>query len=243
MKVEYIANYPYLVFELSKERNMGLFFDIVFLLVLVFLVPLYFQYRHKHFKGTPKIKGPAKYVRTITIAVFLLTLLSFSWIVNHRTFTDLGLGYPDTQGFIGIAVAIVIIALLLGMMTVSSKPDSSDEFEKEKILSTLPNTRLEVLVYIIFSVVIGFAWEVLYRGALIYYFSPYIGLMFSVLLAALIYTITHGASSWKGYLNTYLMALMFLILFVLSGSLWGPIIMHIAAPLIMPLLLRDLKSA
>ena len=39
-------------------------------------------------------------------------------------------------------------------------------------------------------------------------------------------------SSLKAYAATFVMALVFLTFFVVSGNLWGPIILHIAAPLV-----------
>lgn len=215
--------------------SLGLVFDIIFLLMAVIIFPLYIQYRRKYFKDRPLIKGPAKYVKTIIIAFTLLALLMLSWIVNERTFADLGLGYPDRNGLIGIGVAVTLILSLIGMMSFSSQPASLENKDREakSVTDLMPKTRLEAVVFIIFALIIGFAWEVLYRGALIYYFSPHIGVVFSALLAAMIYTIFHGAPSLAGYLQTFILALLFLLLFVLSRSLWGPIIIHTALPLIM----------
>ena len=110
----------------------------------------------------------------------------------------------------------------------------SEEFTKldAEQISFNPSSAVEWIAYVGFALITGFAWEVLYRGALLYYFTPFMSVPAAMLLAAAIYTLTHGAKSLKAYAATFVMALVFLTFFVVSGNLWGPIILHIAAPLV-----------
>ena len=166
------------------------------------------------------------YVKSTVIAVGLTALLAACWIANGRSLLDLGMGVPDKPGMAGIALALIIpLGMVIAWKTGKEKPSDDG-------LNLLPKSRSEFFRNLPYLVIMSAAWEILYRGALMFYFTPFIGVIPAMIAAGVVYTIDHGSDDLKGFVLTYIVAFFFLALFVLSGSLWGPIILHVAIPVV-----------
>jgi membrane protease YdiL (CAAX protease family) len=84
--------------------------------------------------------------------------------------------------------------------------------------------------------------EILFRGFLPAYFVA-LGLptVAAFLLAAVVFGIDHGYQGWSGVVLTGVIALIFTALFVLSGSLWLPMVVHALFDLRILLLTRSVN--
>ena len=220
---------------------MAIWFDGLFLVSLLVVAPLYVVWRRRTQDTRASRPGPAKYLPTISMAAIMLALLWLTWTTNNRALEDIGLGYPNGKGLIGVVLAGIIVGFGIAMSVMPSKKWSEEfaQLDAEQI-AFVPSSIVEWIAYVGFALITGFAWEVLYRGALLYYFTPFMSVPVAMLLAAAVYTLTHGAKSLKAYAGTFVMALAFLAFFVVSENLWGPIILHIAAPLVGGIAMRRL---
>jgi len=211
---------------------MGLILDSVFLIAIFVLLPIYTIFRqHKSKKnrqeGTQTQKSFAALHRTSLVAFLLLVLLGAAWVSNGRGLSDLGLGIPGNRGLTSLAI-IAFIPFALAIL-VKLKPSKRAEVAAEDSI-LLPTSKEEFLRQIPLVIFISAAWEIIYRGALMFYFTPYLGIFMSMIAAAAFYTFQHKAKNTKHYIATFLIAFFFLGLFVISGSLWGPIVLHCMFP-------------
>ena len=72
----------------------------------------------------------------------------------------------------------------------------------------------------------------LYRGFLLWWLTPLVGIIGAVVLASLAYGLAHGwKSRWEG-LGSIASAFLFTIGFAVTGSLWWLIAIHTGLPLI-----------
>ena len=171
-----------------------------------------------------------RYLRTILLIGSLLLLLTASWLQHSRDIISLGLSLPTTPvALVGFAVGAAILLLLL--VAVAKVPLCGDACEQESPESILPRSANELWLFAAFSFVAGFGWEVLYRGFLLFYLIPIVGLPISVAVASVAYGTVHGVRDRRRLAGSVAFAFAFTIGYVLTGSLWWLVLIHIALPL------------
>lgn len=171
-----------------------------------------------------------RYVRTSAEIAALLSALVLVAFVTGMTASDLGLGWPPPRaGQIGLGVAALILGGLAAavlLMTPSKSP------REQAAMAELPRGRREVRLYLLFGLTAGFGWEVLYRGFLLWWLTPLIGLGGAVAAASLGYGLAHCWKSWGQGLGSIGSAFLFTIGFAVTGSLWWLIAVQTGLPLI-----------
>ncbi len=212
--------------------TMGVWSDCLFLTLAVFVMPAWAIYRRR--LNLAPIAGVKKYFRSSVYALILLMSLALAWYINHRSFRDLGLNVPvDKRGLIGVFVSIMLLLIfyIISHLPVRSKMGAA-KIDPDQLSNFRLNSQVEWLAFIIFTALTCMTWEVIYRASLMYLFKPYLGVPWSIVLSAVIYTVAHGAKTLLQFFGTFVAAVLFLLYFILSGNLWGAIIVHIGIPLI-----------
>ncbi len=152
--------------------------------------------------------------------------------MSGRPAVALGLGVPATTP--AKAGMVIAILLLVGFaIAVRLQPMSPEVEAKAKLL--LPQTRSEFALFLLFAIAVGFGWEVLYRGFLLDYLVPHIGMVAAVVVAASAYGLGHGLKSFKMFLGSLGSAFAFTIGYALTGNLWWLILLHTGLPLVVRL--------
>ena len=165
-------------------------FDYVLLAALLVLVPANSLWRSLAPRKT-KLPRMTRYGRTIAIVGVLLALLAADWSLTGRSLASLGLDIPPSPaGLIGLAVAIALIA---GMVVMVRKgPRRGAEADAAALM---PQSPLERQVFILFSLMVGIGWELLYRGFLLWALTPWLTLAGAIPVAAIVYGLAHGYQS------------------------------------------------
>lgn len=203
--------------------------DIVLIVVLVGLVPAYQLWGSLRRRGKakgPKLRG---YLRTIALALALTTPVLAVWSYEGRSWAALGLGLPPA-GLIGLGVAVVGLAAMAPGMR---RPMKAPEGAAKAALELLPTTPTELAGFLAMTLLAAFAWEVLYRGYLMWALSPHIGRPLAVLVAAGAYGVAHGYKDAKQLIGSLVSALIFTLAYVLTRSLWWLMVVHAGLPLLM----------
>lgn len=135
--------------------------------LLLIVVPLEAILRTNKFRSvqTPKL---VKYRRTLIRAAVLLVLLVFVAIKNGLSPDELGLGFDfDFRAVIGLAIALAVVcALIVAVFRASPRAAGDDQWKHEDML---PRGEKELRLFLIVALVIGFAWELLFRGYLLWW--------------------------------------------------------------------------
>lgn len=171
----------------------------------------------------------SRYLSTTIIVGALMAILLVDWLITRRSADLLGLSWPPrTAGLVGLGLAAVIVPGVLVAARRITPP--SDAAAVDRVLSLLPQGRRDWLALSLF-VLIGLAGaEILYRGFLMWWLAPRIGLAGAVAVAALAYAGAHGFRDVKSLVASFGAALAFTIAYVATGSLWWLMILHGAAP-------------
>jgi uncharacterized protein len=158
------------------------------------------------------------------------------WLYNGRTLGSLGFQLPDlTPGRIltGLVLTFVlayIYDLYRQTFTVESRTDLKNEWDDG--IPILPATKKEFKGFLLVALTAGVCEEIFYRGFLInylaYYFEPTgQGLWMAVAVPSVIFGLSHLYQGWEAVVKIILLSLVFGSLFVVSGSLLIPIILHV----------------
>jgi membrane protease YdiL (CAAX protease family) len=92
----------------------------------------------------------------------------------------------------------------------------------------LPSDRRERRLWWGISVTAGVVEELLFRGFLIWYFAAMLPLAVAALVASISFGVGHAYQGVKGVVGTGGVGLLMSALYLLSGSLWLPMILHAA---------------
>lgn len=203
--------------------------DHLLAVLLLLAVPVRGLWRSRVIQTSPEPKIN-RYVATIGMVGVLLSLLIVDWVISGRLATSLGLGAPtSTRALAGLGITSVLIVLALVVRPKSSSGRKGMEQARRELL---PETSNEVRLFLLLAVAVGFGWEVLYRGFLLFYLQPHIGLAGAVIVAALAYGLAHGFKGWGQFAGSIVAALAFTIGYAETGNLWWLILLHTALPLL-----------
>lgn len=209
--------------------------DYVLVVLLVGAMPARALYKDLRGKGNPENRQE-KYIRSSAIIFGLLALLWYAWTHAARSPALLGLDIPvSTRGMIGLTIAAVLFVVLAFVGTLTKRKHKDRKTEKTAGRFTknnlIPRTRRELALFLVFALLAGCGWELLYRGFLMWFFVPHVGTAGAVCIAALAYGAAHGYKNRAQFLASMVSAFAFTIAFVLTWSLWWLMLIHTAAGL------------
>ena len=132
----------------------------------------------------------------------------------------------------------LLLIAMLGVFFASQLRNLRDDADQRKSLAGqlgkgsvsefLPRTRQDLRWFIILSITAGICEEILFRGFLIWYFEQISVIALAVVFSSILFGLAHSYQGWQGGLRAGLMGLVLALSYVLSGSLWVPIFLHIA---------------
>jgi membrane protease YdiL (CAAX protease family) len=166
-------------------------------------------------------------VRGIAIIAYIITL----WRLNGRSFRLLGLGAPTNLGsHIGFILDLVLAAffaiqyLRLGTLSPQQLAKFQEAMKSQKIA---PRNSAEFSAFCFLAVIGSTSEELLFRGFLIWFFSPVVGLVGAIACSAIVFGVAHAYQGWRNVVSTALAGAIFAVAYVATGSLWWLIIAHI----------------
>lgn len=164
-----------------------------------------------------------------TFAAMAIMPLETLWNAPSGMRTLTGAASPD---FILVLIAALAIGLLLPLALAWIHSGMRERiFEQLKGIDyLLPQSRTEIALFAGVSVTAGICEEVLFRGFLFAYLdsSPWqLDPSTTVLVSSAMFGIAHFGQGIKGMVLTGMIGAMLGILYVVTGSLLAPIIVHI----------------
>ncbi|MGH9529626.1 MAG: CPBP family intramembrane glutamic endopeptidase [Terriglobales bacterium] len=215
----------------SAMQNYTIF-DFILLAIALFLIPAQSVISGRKLSGAEPSKRALlrRYaitlVRGIAITVYVIAL----WRFTGRSFGLLGLSAPtDFSSQIGFILDIVLVAFFairhhrLGKLSAQQLAKLQKGFKNIRVV---PRNSTEFSLFCAVAV-IGSVWEeLLFRGFLIWFFSPVVGLVGAVACSAIIFGLAHTYQGWRNIVGTALAGVVFAIGYVATRSLWWLIVAH-----------------
>ena len=208
----------------------------LFLLIIIVGYPIWDYFYLKKIKSNHINKWRMYGEIMITQWIIVIIFLAY-WFLTKRTFNDLfSIENPlfsfQTESLLalgfGVGISIVMFALIIRFSKTIRKK-ISEALTDESIQFLLPSTFGERLFFLLIAITAGVCEEIIFRGVMLYYLShlPFeLPIIAIGIISSLLFGIVHLYQGWKGVLlTTYLGAILFL-LFVGTGYLWVPIVLH-----------------
>ena len=187
------------------------------------------------------------YRNTIISHWTLLALGLLVWLQSGRSWEALGLGLRLDTGFAaGAALTLLGIAFLMRQLREVASADSHTVSELHQRLGNLefllPRTRPELGRFYRLSVTAGIVEEILWRGFLMWYLLQFMPLAAAGVVCTLAFGLAHGYQGRRQLPLVTLVGGLFVVLYVLTGSVWMPIVMHAAIDILQGRLGYELRA-
>ena len=155
------------------------------------------------------------------------------WYFKDRSYIDLGLGSPQMTTIAwGLILSFIIWYIL----------DTWWELRNESIIAAtkkkwrnnipfLPENWQELRHFFFVAFTAGVCEEIIFRGFCIQYFlalnqDNLLGMWLAILIPAFLFSVGHVYQGYSAVLKTLLMAILLGWVFILTQSLWIPILLH-----------------
>ena len=177
------------------------------------------------------------YRRTLLLEWSALVVLGAGWVVLERSGASLGFVAPAGAGFwAGAALVLLLVAVLLQAWRGARRLDEAGRRKHisalGKLVHFLPRTGRDYRYFALLSVTAGIVEEIVYRGFLLWYLALYLPLWAAVLASSAVFGVGHSYQGPAAALRTGLAGFAFAVLYVVSGSIWLPIVAHAAVDLL-----------
>ncbi len=151
-------------------------------LVLLLVMPAKALWRD--WRGAAPRGQARRFGATIAKAITLLVALTAVACTDNLTSADLGIGTQLSRGgYVGLVIAVFVFAGF-AMATLFAKP-KPEQISRRRADTLMPEGPRELKLFIIMVPLIGFAWELLYRGYLLWWLVPRVGMPAAVLVASI----------------------------------------------------------
>jgi len=202
---------------------------------LVFILPIRHVWRSLRPKDAPKRELTVRYLESMRdIGLTLLVLLAICWW-NGYSAADMGLAAPTAGAPLWclVVAAVAMTALVAGgyLQAARMTPEKAAQMLEKSRDTGMPTSAEEVRLFFPLAIMIGAGWELLYRGFLLLVLTPFIGGWGAVAVSGLAYGAAHGYKNPRQFSLSVAAALAFAAGYLLSGSLWWLMVIHIVLPL------------
>lgn len=155
------------------------------------------------------------------------------WWINNRFYSDLGWGYPKMNG---AAWALTLSSIFLYILNTWWELRSEEKIQQTrekwiKDIPFLPFNWNEYKHFLFVAFTAGVCEEIIFRGFFIQYFLAWnqdneMGAWLAILIPGFLFAFGHLYQGHQAVIKIMLMAIIFGWLFILTESLWIPIILH-----------------
>jgi membrane protease YdiL (CAAX protease family) len=142
----------------------------------------------------------------------------------------LGLTAPGSWQNAGQSLAIFLVALAASVVLFRYRGDWQLRRLMKMVGALIPASVTERRWFAVIALGAGVSEEIVFRGFLLFYLNSYASLssMEMIIISSLVFGFCHIYQGWFGVLGTTLAGLCFAFLYLSSGSLLVPILVHAA---------------
>lgn len=207
---------------------------LIFLLLVVQPLSGWINFRRyvRRAKAGEAIDRPKLYLHTQIVEwLFLATLLA-GWFYLQRPISELGFVAPGGHGFWLVACLVAGASVALSLSTRSVQRLGQDARVRHRasfgdLGYFLPQDDRDLRSFYGVSVTAGIVEEIVFRGFVLWYLSLVMPLWAAVLVSSIAFGFGHSYQGPGGMLRTGLVGLVLGTFYVVSGSIWLPIVAHV----------------
>jgi membrane protease YdiL (CAAX protease family) len=228
--------------------------DHILVLLLFVVLPIYGVFESRRYDVQARAGQPFNRIRfyrqTVLMEWAYLVALGVAWFSYGRPLADLGFVTPSGPGFWGGAALLVLFTgILLFSWRAAKQASAADKAQQTeslgKLVRYLPHTRRELRGFVGVSITAGVVEEIVYRGFIFWYLGQFMPLWAVVIFSSVAFGVAHSYQGPNGAVRCGLTGLAFGIFYVVTGSIWLPIVAHALLDVLQGLALHEIlrKSA
>ena len=213
------------------------FIDHLFFSALTVGYPIYsfFSFRHLMRRvAAGEVVTPTEIYKSTMIGLWALMAIALAiWMAAGRSWIDLGFRWNVDTGFlIGLALTITAIVILVwqyGRMDGSSD-ETRDLLRRQlgKLEIIMPRNANELGPFYAVSATAGIVEETLWRGYMFWYLGHVMPLWAAAVVTSIAFGVGHIYQGAASVPRVVLLGGVFAGLYLLTGSVWLPMLLHAA---------------
>jgi len=216
-------------------------FDHLFVLIFAVIYPIVGFIGYRRFLEKVKAGMPPNrrrlYLETTSWQWALFALGAIVWLISDRDIAALGFGFElNTRELIGAALTAIGIALMFVQVrqVAGYSKEKLQEFHSTvgELSIMMPHNGSELVRFNLLSVTAGIVEETLWRGYLFWYLGHFMPLWTAAIISAVGFGIAHSYQGLANVPRVVIVGAVFSGLYLLTGSLWMPILLHAALDLL-----------
>lgn len=211
-----------------------LIFGSILLLFLIFVYPFLDIKYTKPLKEKRDSRSRLNYYRFGIVSEWIIVFIIMALVLLSPSveLKNIGLAIPEnTEKFYGMIVGFLVgVALLVFVLMKLPFYKKRNEQQVASIDYLLPTTKIERKWSVFVAITAGICEEIIYRGFVIHYLSSLpleLEKIHLLILSAVIFGFAHIYQGWKGFILTGLIGFVFARIYLETGSLLFPILLHI----------------
>jgi CAAX protease family protein len=189
---------------------------------------MYQRVRRQIAAGAPDAKVRL-YRQLVAEQVITAGVVLALWRVGAVPAVNLGLVAPRSWSWSIAGLAAVVGVLVWSSLQLRPKAQELRQKVRDSVGALLPDSPQERSWWAAVSVGAGVSEELVFRGFLLYYCSlylPHLNTPERVLLVSLSFGLAHIYQGWKGAVGTGVLGAVLAGLYLLTGSLLLPVVIH-----------------
>lgn len=160
----------------------------------------------------------------------LVALVLLYMLIVGRDMAEIGLTmHLDWKMVVALMAtgAIVVFFFYQGwLLTKSTEAQYKVRQQVRRISPIIPRNFRQLAGFILLAVTAGICEEILFRGFLINYLNMYTNIYSAALVSSIVFGIAHAYQGPRGMLQGMIAGIVFAGLYLFSGSLLAPIVLH-----------------
>jgi membrane protease YdiL (CAAX protease family) len=158
------------------------------------------------------------------------------WLYRDYSFSGLGFSIPNTLGF---WLVLCVIGILIGAMVFMSVGLTRSGDLREKVINSmakmdesllLPRNQRALRLWTICSLSAS-SEEIVFRGFFFWYLQSQFGAWIAAVGCTVLFAIAHAYQGPIGVVRSGIYGAVLMAAYLVSGSIWPPIILHVAQDL------------
>lgn len=209
--------------------------DHVFVLLLFVVQPIHGAFAYRKYIARIEAGEPCNrvrlYMQTLALEWIALAVLASAWYLLGRPIASLGFVAPGGNGFwIAAGLLVLTTAFLIISWRSALKMGQEEKAKQKDALGTLvhflPQTDRDYRHFIGVSITAGIVEEILYRGFAFWYLALFMPMWLVIVVSAVAFGLGHSYQGTGGVVRVTAIGLAFGGFYLLSGSIWLPILAH-----------------
>ncbi len=185
------------------------------------------------------------YSQTMLMQWCGFAVLIAGWFFLDRSWDLLGLVGWSMAGYLIGGSGLMLLVGVFGYQIFLIRKLNWEEKSRQlqglgDIAYALPRTRREYIFSNFVSMTAGIVEEIIYRGFVIWVLALFMPLWAAAIVSSLAFGVAHAYQGWEGVLKTGALGGLFAVIYLVTGTIWIPVLLHAVLDMLQMAMIREL---